>query len=131
MAQCDERKPFVLLLLAMREIALLGTGDACPMRERVGPFLSARLMETVRRGDRVIWGGGETLALIMKGVISPTKVGCLAERVRRLASRPLAIDGTEIQVATVVGHAIYPQEAIGAWDLLRAAERSFRGERSR
>ena len=92
----------------------------------LGDFLlveiTRRLPAGLRAYDSLVRQGGDELIVMLTGLTDPNEAENVARRLLELISRPVMLDDTEVRVTASIGIAMYPRDAGGADDLLRAAD---------
>ena len=84
--------------------------------------VAGRLREAVRAGDTVARIGGDEFVIVQAGGPQPEAATTLAARIIETVSAPYDLDGQQASIGTSVGIALYPQDALGASDLLKRAD---------
>jgi diguanylate cyclase (GGDEF)-like protein len=84
--------------------------------------VSQRLRAALRRSDIVARLSGDEFAIVLPGVTTPGDAEGVARVLVASCSSPLAVDGREVIVSCSIGLALYPDDASGADELLRAAD---------
>ena len=90
--------------------------------DRLLVLMAERLLTAVRPGDTVARFGGDEFVILCENVVGEIEATGLGERIRELASTPLAVDGREYVVTVSTGIAITSDHATPAADLLRDAD---------
>ncbi len=84
--------------------------------------IAHRLLDMVRDGDVVCRLGGDEFAILALNFESQDAIAQLAERILADLRRPVIIDNCEHFISASVGIATYPDAALNAPDMLKAAD---------
>ncbi len=84
--------------------------------------IAERLKTTIRDEDSVTRLGGDEFAVLASHIASTEDAIMLAERITAAVKRPIMIEGHELFVTTSLGISIFPTDAAGAEELLKAAD---------
>ncbi|UGQ44907.1 putative bifunctional diguanylate cyclase/phosphodiesterase [Massilia endophytica] len=84
--------------------------------------VASRLQSAVRESDTVARLGGDEFVLVLANQPSFRFTLQMIERVRRAMAPEMDIDGRPLAVGASMGVALYPSDALGASELLHAAD---------
>ncbi|WP_422062174.1 diguanylate cyclase domain-containing protein [Sphingopyxis sp.] len=85
--------------------------------------LSARIMETLRKGDFAARVGGDEFIVIIDPLNPGIAPGALVERIQASVSRPIALPGgDDYRLRISIGVAVYPDHGADATALLTVAD---------
>lgn len=81
-----------------------------------------RLQNVLRKEDTVGRLGGDEFIILLKGLTEHHNALSIAEVLLKTFREPFNIDGRELMLTLSIGIALYPENGIGASDLLRNAD---------
>ena len=81
-----------------------------------------RVHENVRGSDFVGRLGGDEIGIVIAGYQSPAELDRILERIVVAVREPILSDGQSSSVTASIGVALYPEDALYAKDLMRAAD---------
>ncbi len=84
--------------------------------------VASRLRETVRQSDTLARMGGNQFAILLPAIGGPLQATRVAEKLRRVLSRPFSVGEYLADPGVSIGIALYPQHANGAAQMLRRSE---------
>ena len=84
--------------------------------------VAARLSACIRTSDTACRFGGDEFVILLPELEGEESAAGAAGKIRTHLSTPYFIDGTEIEVATSIGMAVYPIDGNGYEDLLRRSD---------
>jgi diguanylate cyclase (GGDEF)-like protein/PAS domain S-box-containing protein len=84
--------------------------------------VSKRLVSCVREDDTVARLGGDEFTIVLEDVADAGDIGSVAEKIIRMLSQPMTLEGHEIFVTTSIGIAIYPDDGDTADTLIKHAD---------
>lgn len=90
--------------------------------DRVLKGIGDRLRTLAQEGEFVARLGGDEFTLVLRDVKDPEDVKARVERVVAAFQRPLAVERRELLVGVSIGVAVFPDHAMDAEALLRAAD---------
>jgi diguanylate cyclase (GGDEF)-like protein len=126
-----ERQPFAVCVFDLDRFKIIndslghGAGDA------LLKHVTERLLSIVRSTDMVARAGGDEFLLLLQNLSSVEEIEALISRWMSALSRPYLLTGLELHVSPSIGIARYPNDGIGAEELLaRADEAMYFAKRS-
>lgn len=84
-----------------------------------------RIGRCVRNSDTVARLGGDEFIVILPGLEQVDGIDRIVQSMLTLLNRPFALDGAQPSISASVGIALYPADAGGADELLRAADQAM------
>ncbi len=84
--------------------------------------VARRLLRTVGADDTVARMGGDEFTVLLPGITSPRDGARMAQKIKRILSRPLTLDGHDLYVAASVGIAVFPFDGQDADTLVKHAD---------
>ena len=90
--------------------------------DRLLSVLGRELQRVVRDSDIVARLGGDEFAILQTRIEGPKDAADLARRIVEVTSRPIDIDGKEIQATGSIGITLFPADAGDADELLKNAD---------
>jgi diguanylate cyclase (GGDEF)-like protein/PAS domain S-box-containing protein len=81
-----------------------------------------RLRQTLRAQDHVARMGGDEFAILMSPILNRAEVERLARRLVDVFALPFALSTREVRIGISIGISLFPADAQGAEQLLRAAD---------
>jgi len=93
-----------------------GIGDLLLQR------MSALLKGCLREEDTVARLGGDEFILVFPGIHNKEDVKKLAEKINKLGSQPMHLEGQNVQGSISIGVAIYPEDGMTGKELLSSAD---------
>src|ERR1700733_3362351 len=126
-----DRQPFAVCVFDLYRFKIIndslghGAGDAL-LRH-----VTDRLLSIVRSTDTVARAGGDEFLLLLQNLSSVEEIEGLISRWMSALSQPYLLTGLELHVSPSIGIARYPNDGIGAEELLaRADEAMYFAKRS-
>jgi diguanylate cyclase (GGDEF)-like protein/PAS domain S-box-containing protein len=92
------------------------------MGDRLLVELAHRLRSSVRGEDTVARQGGDEFIVFLPSISKPDDAGVLAEKLQRVLSQPLVIDGRELYVGGSIGVAVFPDDGTDVDSLLKRSD---------
>ena len=90
--------------------------------DRLLQDVGERLAACVRDGDTVARMGGDEFVVVLLGLREAGEAALVADKIVAVLAAPCQIDGRELQVASSIGIAIFPDDGADADGLLRNAD---------
>ncbi len=90
--------------------------------DRLLSVLGQELQSVVRETDIVARLGGDEFAILQTRISGASDAADLAQRIVEVTSRPIDIDGKEIQATASIGITLFPADADSADELLKNAD---------
>ncbi|MFT3663786.1 putative bifunctional diguanylate cyclase/phosphodiesterase [Piscinibacter sp.] len=118
---CAADAGFALLLLDVDRFKLFNEAHGPSLGDAVLRALAERLTQALRGEAEVMRLGEDEFALLAPADDAERAAHALAQRVRELLARPLALPGQEFFLDVSMGVALHPAHGRGAEALLRAA----------
>ncbi len=87
--------------------------------------VSRRVSEISRRLDLVVRLGGDEIAIVQHGALTPEDCVALASRLLAAFREPFDVEGHAIHVSASIGSALYPKDSSNLLDLMRHADRAM------
>ncbi len=87
--------------------------------------VSQRVSGISRRLDLVVRLGGDEIAIVQHGALTPEDCVALAGRLLAAFREPFHVEGHAIHVSASIGSALYPQDSSNLLDLMRHADRAM------
>ena len=87
--------------------------------------VSRRVSGISRRLDLVVRLGGDEIAIVQHGAMTPEDCVALASRLLAAFREPFEVEGHAIHVGASIGSALYPQDSGNLLDLMRHADRAM------
>ncbi len=87
--------------------------------------VSRRVSGISRRLDLVVRLGGDEIAIVQHGALTPEDCVALASRLLAAFREPFDVEGHAIHVSASIGSALYPQDSSNLLDLMRHADRAM------
>lgn len=112
---------FGVLRLSLREFYDLRSSAGRKTADTVLKEVARRLDEVMRDGDTVAHTGESEFAVILNRIGSAEELPLAVERYRQCLQAPFALDGHSLDVAAVLGAALFPDQGKGAEELLEQA----------
>ena len=88
-------------------------------------LVSQRVSGISRRLDLVVRLGGDEIAIVQHGAMTPKDCIALASRLLAAFREPFEVEGHVIHVSASIGSALYPQDSSNLSDLMRHADRAM------
>jgi diguanylate cyclase (GGDEF)-like protein/PAS domain S-box-containing protein len=85
-------------------------------------IIAQHLRRVVRETDTVARLGGDEFAIVQTHIIGPDDAADLARRLIEMTSRPVDVDGREIQATASIGITMFPSDGGDADELLKNAD---------
>lgn len=82
----------------------------------------SRIVECVRREDTVARLGGDEFTIVMSAIANAEDAAKLAKKVIDKIFEPISVEGQEIVTSASIGISIYPDDALDAETLIKAAD---------
>lgn len=99
------------------------------MKREVIQHFVRRLVGSVREGDTVAIIREDEYAMVLEDIKDPAVVRQIAEKISRISVVPILTHGQRIDVKTVIGASIYPQDGTDPLSLLNQADFAMRTAR--
>lgn len=115
-------RPAGVLLLELRQVALLRSTFGREAVDSLCATMAARLRRSVRSGDGLAHFGDGLFAVAMRDPGGRTAFTRAAERVRREVAQPILVAGTRVRPSWDAAAVLAPEDGRCAADLLAAAE---------
>ncbi len=90
--------------------------------DRVLVTVTERLKAKIRKEDTLARLGGDEFTVIVENIENLQYISQLAEKIRKVLSQPLHIEGQTLYISCSIGISFYPQDATRANDLLKYAD---------
>ena len=90
--------------------------------DRLLRLVAERLSELVRNVDTVARIGGDEFVMLLPNVTHSEDAAQVANKIIQSISRPLTVDGLQLQIGASVGIALYPDDGDDATTLLQQAD---------
>ena len=87
--------------------------------------IAERIKNTLRDSDTVARIGGDEFVAVLTGLTNPIDCEPLLTRVLEAISKPIDLNGQNIQVFASIGVTTYPQDCVDAEQLLRHADQAM------
>ena len=87
--------------------------------------VSRRVSGISRRLDLVVRLGGDEIAIVQHGALTPEDCIALASRLLAAFREPFDVEGHVIHVSASIGSALYPRDSSNLSDLMRHADRAM------
>ncbi|RTZ40626.1 sensor domain-containing diguanylate cyclase [Candidimonas sp. SYP-B2681] len=87
--------------------------------------VAKRLKQCVRDSDTVARVGGDEFVVLLQSIAMPQHATMVAEKIRRIVSAPLLLDGHKLNIVPSVGIALYPEDGNTDDQLLQHADRAM------
>jgi diguanylate cyclase (GGDEF)-like protein/PAS domain S-box-containing protein len=84
--------------------------------------IAGRIRGTVRQADTVARMGGDEFVIVLESLRGAEDASHIAQALLSEASRPLMLGGQEVAVSASIGVSLYPEDGLGAGDLMRNAD---------
>ena len=84
--------------------------------------VAMRLKAHVREGDVIARVGGDEFTLVMQELKKKEDIPVIAQKVLRILSDPIDVDGHRLYVTASIGVAVYPDDGLDAETLLKNAD---------
>lgn len=92
------------------------------MGDRLLVEVGHRLLSCVRSEDTVARQGGDEFIVFLPSISSPDDAGMLAEKLLRVLSQAVVIDGQELFVGASIGVSIFPEDGVEVESLLKHSD---------
>ncbi|HEX5783372.1 MAG TPA: EAL domain-containing protein [Burkholderiaceae bacterium] len=92
------------------------------MGDRLLVEVAHRLRGCVRSEDTVARQGGDEFIVFLPSISKPDDAGVLAEKLQRVLSLPVVIDGRELYVGGSIGVAVFPEDGADVDALLKRSD---------
>jgi diguanylate cyclase (GGDEF)-like protein len=110
-----------LLFLDIDRLKLINDSFGHQAGDELIAEIAARLRKTTREGDTVARLSGDEFALLFPGTGSPG-AATIADKLMAALRQPMALQGREIYPTASLGISVYPEDAVDARSLIRAAD---------
>ena len=110
-----------LLFIDLNDFKLVNDKHGHEIGDKLLKIAADRLMQSLRSGDIIGRPGGDEFVALVPDV-APDVAEKLATRLTGTLEQPYRISGTEIQCASSIGLALYPEHANTLTGLMRAAD---------
>jgi diguanylate cyclase (GGDEF)-like protein/PAS domain S-box-containing protein len=84
--------------------------------------IASRLRQCLRKSDTVARLGGDEFLVLLRRVERPANYGLVAQKIITLLSKPVTLDGHQVQVGASIGIANFPDDGLDASDLMKHAD---------
>jgi diguanylate cyclase (GGDEF)-like protein len=115
-------EPFALLCLDLDRFKIVNDTLGHPAGDALLKEVSKRLLDTLREEDVVARLGGDEFAILQTHNNSELNAAALAERVIKVVTQPMVIEGNTVDVGTSIGIAMCPKDADDGDTLFRKAD---------
>ena len=92
------------------------------MGDKVLTEVTQKLKETIRDEDTLARLGGDEFTIILEGIAEGHDASVLAQKLLKVLSKPLNIEGHELYVSSSIGISLYPDDGTSAQNLLKYAD---------
>ncbi len=107
----EAEQPFAIFYLDLNWFKTVNDTYGHAVGDKLLHAVALRLQNGVRTGDTVFRIGGDEFAMLVPGEVSAEMCDSVIARVKKIISRPFAIDGIEIAIDLSCGYALYPKES--------------------
>ncbi|MFD2113052.1 GGDEF domain-containing protein [Thiorhodococcus fuscus] len=125
----SHRGSFALLLLRMDDLESISERYGNGIAEQVIGKYAEQLRTGVRSTDTVARIGEDQFAVILEGIMEPSKAQGVADRLAKRLAKPIMAKGALLQVLSDMGYALYPQEGIEAKAIFERADQATQDSR--
>jgi diguanylate cyclase (GGDEF)-like protein/PAS domain S-box-containing protein len=111
-----------LLFLDLDRFKLINDTMGHAAGDQMLQVVSARLKKCVRAEDTVARLGGDEFTVILDEIAHAEDAAILAGKIIHAIEQPIPIDNRKVITSTSIGISIYPDDALNAEDLAKAAD---------
>ena len=87
--------------------------------------VASRLKHVVREGDTVARIGGDEFVVLLEAIKQPETAALVCGKIRAALSRPMDLEGRNLQILPSIGIAHYPEHGDGVAQLLKYADEAM------
>ncbi|MDO9321377.1 MAG: diguanylate cyclase [Pseudomonas sp.] len=87
--------------------------------------VASRLKQAVREGDTVARIGGDEFVVLLESIKQPETALLVSGKIRAALSRPMDLEGRNLQILPSIGIAHYPEHGDGVAQLLKHADEAM------
>ena len=116
---------FAVMLLDLDRFKEVNDTLGHPSGDQLLVEIASRLRRALRGVDTIARLGGDEFAVLAPGLSDPAQARGLAERLREEVSRPILLDGIELEPEMSIGIAIFPSDGHDVETLIRRADVSL------
>jgi len=99
------------------------------LKKQVVQHFIRRLVGSVREGDTVAIIREDEYAMVLEEIKDPDVVEAIAQKITRIATAPILVQGQRVEVKLVIGASLYPVDGADPQALLNQADFAMRTAR--
>ena len=123
-----EKKPFTLVYLDIDQFKLLNDRNGHTIGDMVLISFVDRVLNTIKKSDKLIRVGGDEFVLILDGNLSEVDIKGIIKRIYR-ALNTFTLSNTKLDVSVSIGYSRYPNDSIDLTKLIDIADKNMYKEK--
>ena len=125
-----DKKPFTLVYLDVDQFKLLNDTNGHTIGDMVLISLVDRIMNTIKKTDKIIRVGGDEFVLVLDGELSDSDIKSVITRIYR-SLNTFSLSDMELDISVSIGYSSYPKDSEDLSKLIDIAdEQMYRVKRS-
>ena len=118
----ENQHPLAVLFLDLDRFKNINDTLGHPVGDRLLQNFASRLKSCIRRGDMIARWGGDEFVILLPRLSKAQDAFQVAQRILETLQNPFSIAEHRLHVATSIGIAIYPKDALDAQTLVKRAD---------
>src|SRR5216683_2356337 len=120
-----KRRPVAVLFLDLDHFKVVNDSLGHTLGDSLLREIATRLRGSVREGDVVARVGGDEFTIVLQELEKKEDAAVMAQRVLRIISEPIDIEGQRLYVTASIGITVYPDDGEDAETLLKNADNAM------
>jgi diguanylate cyclase (GGDEF)-like protein/PAS domain S-box-containing protein len=120
-----KRRPLAVLFLDLDHFKVVNDSLGHTLGDTLLREIATRLRASVREGDVVARVGGDEFTVVLQELEKKEDAAVMAQRLLRIISEPMEVDGQRLYVTTSIGITVYPDDGEDAETLLKNADNAM------
>lgn len=120
-----KRRPVAVLFLDLDHFKVVNDSLGHTLGDTLLREIATRLRTSIREGDVVARVGGDEFTIVLQELEKKEDAAVMAQRVLRIISEPMEVDGQKLYVTASIGITVYPDDGEDAETLLKNADNAM------
>ncbi len=124
-ASSGQQLPHALLFLDLDKFKQINDRHGHAMGDRLLTTLANRWQRCIRENDLLVRYGGDEFIVLLAGIRQQQEVEPIVNRLLAAATKPIAVDGQQLQVGATIGIALAEDTSVSLDQLIATADRDM------